>query len=137
MYFFFNIFYVTLKVIPDAKRQLLKISYLTHSLIFFREVIFRSQDIQVFVFLTIPWFTTRVSVHETACIFEYIYLLNHNSPIHWICTCDRYNSNNFQESWRTGSKFQVLFNLATCSNYSITGYVKIPVFHFFVKMNKG
>ena len=30
---------------------------------------FRSQDIQVFAFLTIPW----VLVHETRCIFEYIF----------------------------------------------------------------
>ena len=28
-------------------------------------------------------------------------------------------------------------NLATCSNYSITSYVKISVFHFFEKVNKG
>ena len=33
--------------------------------------------------------------------------------------------------------FQVLFNLVACSNYSITNYVKIPVFHFFEKVNKG
>ena len=32
------------------------------------------------------------------------------------------------EDW---DKFQVLFNLATCSIYSITNYVKIPGFHFF------
>ena len=32
--------------------------------------------------------------------------------------------------------FQVLFNLATCSKYSITNYVKIPVFHFLEKVNK-
>ena len=38
-------------------------------------------------------------------------------------------------NWRTGAKFQVLFNLATCSNYS-TNYVKIPVFDFFEKVNK-
>ena len=38
---------------------------------------FRSEDIQVFVFLTIPWFNKFVTspwvlVHETRCIFEYI-----------------------------------------------------------------
>ena len=32
---------------------------------------------------------------------------------------------------RTGVRFQVLFNLATWSNYSITNYFKIPVLHFF------
>ena len=30
--------------------------------------------------------------------------------------------------------FQFLFNLATCSNYSITNYVKIPMFHVFEKV---
>ena len=33
--------------------------------------------------------------------------------------------------------FQVLFNLTTCPNYSITTSVKIPVFHFFEKVKKG
>ena len=37
----------------------------------------------------------------------------------------------------TGTRFQVLFNFATCSNYSVTNYAKIPVFHFFEKVNKG
>ena len=30
-------------------------------------------------------------------------------------------------------KFQIFFNLPTCSNYSITNNVKIPVFHFLKK----
>ena len=30
-----------------------------------------------------------------------------------------------------------LFALLTCSNYSITNYVEIPVFHFFEKVNQG
>ena len=38
--------------------------------------------------------------------------------------------------WRIGAKFQILLNLATWSNYSITNYVKNPVFYFFEKMNK-
>ena len=38
--------------------------------------------------------------------------------------------------WRTGTKFHIL-SLAICSNYSVTNYVKIPVFHFFEKVNKG
>ena len=44
--------------------------------------------------------------------------------------------NSFQESFG-GLRLQVLFNLATCFNYSVTNYVKIPVFHFFEKANKG
>ena len=49
--------------------------------------------------------------------------------------------NNFHESFEQFGglrpKFQVLFSLVTCSNYSIINYVKIPVFHFFEKVNKG
>ena len=46
--------------------------------LFHRNVMFRSQDIQVLVFLTIPWFTKSVTsrwvlVHETRYIFEYIF----------------------------------------------------------------
>ena len=44
---------------------------------------------------------------------------------------------NFGTLWGTGAKFQALFNLATCPNYLITNYVKIPVFHFFEKVNNG
>ena len=39
--------------------------------------------------------------------------------------------------WKTGAKFQVLFNLATCSNYSMTNYVKIIVPHLFEKLKEG
>ena len=42
-----------------------------------------------------------------------------------------------ESTWRTGAKLQALFNLATCSYYSIATYVKIPLFHFFEKVNKG
>ena len=49
--------------------------------------------------------------------------------------------NNFQESFKQfeglGAKLQILFNLVTCSNYLITNYVRIAVFHFFKKVNKG
>ena len=45
---------------------------------FVEKVMLRSQDIKVFVFLTIPWFTKSVTswwvlVHKTGCIFEYIF----------------------------------------------------------------
>ena len=42
--------------------------------------------------------------------------------------------------WKNGVKFQFFFNLVICSNYSVTNYFKIPVFHFlfcFEKVNKG
>ena len=38
------------------------------------------------------------------------------------------------EDW---ARFQILFHLGACPNYSITNYVKIPVLHFFEKVNKG
>ena len=37
----------------------------------------------------------------------------------------------------TEAKFQVLYNLMAYSNYSITNYIKISVFHFFENVNKG
>ena len=45
---------------------------------FVGKVMFHSQDTQVFVFLTIPWFIKSVMswwvlVHEAGCIFEYIF----------------------------------------------------------------
>ena len=108
--------------------------------LFQREMIFCSQDIQVFVFLTIPWFTKSVMsqwvlVHKTT-------LLNQST---WSCqtwSVDRYNQGQwfsviFWTIWRAGARLQVLFHLATCPNYSTTKYVKAPVFYFFEKVNKG
>ena len=47
-----------------TKRQLLKMYHLRHRLrifLFCRKVMFRSQDIQIFVFSTILWFTKSVT----------------------------------------------------------------------------
>ena len=73
-----------LKVTSVTKQKLLKMHHLRHRLrifLFRGKVIFCSQDIQVFVFLTIPRSAKSVTswwvlVHETRCIFDY--LLNHN-----------------------------------------------------------
>ena len=70
-----------LKVTSAAKQQLLKMCHLKHRLRIFlswSKIIFRSQGIQVFVFLTIIWFTKSASsrwvlVHETTYIFEHIF----------------------------------------------------------------
>ena len=77
-----------LKVTSATKRSLFKICHLKHRLRFFlfrRKIIFRSQDIQVSVFLTIPWFTKSLTswwvlVHETECIFKYIFW----TTTHWV-----------------------------------------------------
>ena len=58
-----------------------------------------------------------------------IYFLNHNSLSCEIWPTDRYSFQQyfsviFWTAWRTGAKFQVLFNLATCSNYWIISYVR-------------
>ena len=119
--------------------------------LFHRKAMFCSQDIPVFLFLTIPWFTKSVTswwvlVHETGCIFEY--LLNHNSVTHQTWSIDRcklgqYFSEIFRTIWKTGAKFQALFNSATCSNYSINNCVKccFLVLYMFLKgwksVNKG
>ena len=75
-------------------------------------------------------------------VYFWIYLWNHNSLSHHTWPTDRYEQGQhfwgtFWTIWKTGANFQVLFNLATRPNYSITSYVKIPVFQFFEKLNKG
>ena len=81
-----------------------------HSVIFCIVILW---DIQVFVFLTIPWFTKSLT-HQTWLIDRY--------------KQGQYFSENFWTIWRTGAKFQALFNIAICSSYSITNYVKFSVF---------
>ena len=100
-----------------------------------------------FVFLTIPWFTKYVTswwmlVDETGCIFEFMFWTKTHKVTKLDQTINTWKGNNFKEpSEQFGRlalfKFQVLFNLATYSNYSLTNYVKIPVFYFFEKVNKG
>ena len=90
------------------------------------------------------------SRYSSFCNFDYpmIYHLNMsvepqliNPPNLVTHQTDRYKQGKcffeiFSTIWRTGATFQTLWNLATCSNYSITNYVKFPVFHFFERMNK-
>ena len=66
--------------------------------LFHRKVIFRSRDLQVFVFLTIPWFIKSVTpwwilVHET--VQFWIYILNQNSLSHQTWSIDRYKQVQF------------------------------------------
>ena len=113
--------------------------------LFRRKVIFHSQDIQAFVFLTIPWFTNddvMMSIGTWDSVHFWIYLLNHNLLSHQTWPVDRYKqgqqfSGIFWKIWRNVAKFRAIFNLATCSYYSLTNYVMIPVFHLFQKVNMG
>ena len=122
---------------------------LRHKLIIFlfhRKVMFRSWVIQVFVFLTILRLTKSVWRHDEYYstwdrVHFWIYLLNNKSLTHQTWSIDRYKqlqyfSESFWTIWRTGAKLQALFNLVTCSNYSMTNYVKFPVFHFVERVNK-
>ena len=89
------------------------------------------------ILVTSQW----VLVHETRYIFEYIFWI-YKSWSHQTWPNDRYKQGQwfsviFWTIWETGARFQDLFNLATCPNYSITKYAKIPVFRFFEKVNKG
>ena len=77
------------------------------------------------------------------CLFYILYYfrLFHSLLFKDFRSIDRYDqgkhfSDIFQTIWRTGAKFEALFKLATCSNYSITNYVKFPMFYFFEKENK-
>ena len=83
-----------------------------------------------------------VMVSISAWVHFRIYLLKYNSLSHQTRPADRYKQEQwflgiFWALWKTGAKFQTLFNWATRSNFSITNYVKIPVFHFFWKSEKG
>ena len=94
-------------------------------------------------------FVVMMNISTWQGAFLNIYLLNHNSLSRetWPLI-DINKGNNFQEffeqfgglgqsSFQFRSFSKVFFSLANCSNYSITNYVKIPVFHFFEKVNKG
>ena len=68
----------------------------------------------------------------------WIYLLNSPSLSHQTRPIQRHKQGQqsswvFWTIWRTGASFQVLFNLATCPNYSITKFVMIRGFHFLWK----
>ena len=83
-----------------------------------------------------------MSINTWDKVHFWIYLLNHKSWSHQNWPVDRYKqgqqfSVTFWTIWETGARFQVPFNLATYPNYSITKYAKIPLFHFFEKVNKG
>ena len=72
----------------------------------------------------------------------WIYLFNHNLLSHQAWSIDRYKQKKYFSEilwtiWRTGAKFQALFNLATCSSYLIINYDKFPMFHFLERVNKG
>ena len=101
----------------------------------------RYSSFSIFNHLMIYQICHVISISIWDRVHFWIYFLNHNSISHHTWPTDRYKqgqylSGIFWTIWRTGAKFQVLFNLATCCNYLITSYVKIPVFHFFEKVKK-
>ena len=71
---------------------------------FRRKIMFRFQSIQVFVFLTIPWFTKSMTsrwvlVHKTRCIFEYIFWTTNLEVTKLGQLIDMNKDNNFQWSF--------------------------------------
>ena len=77
-------------------------------------------------------------------VYFWIYLLNHNSLTHQSWSINRYKqgeyfSEIFWTIWRTGAKFQAVFNLAICSNYSIstTKNWQTSLYCQFIKIIKG
>ena len=105
-------------------------------------------------FFTFPWRANPLEeVVENSEIVKYdgllmdskiafpVVLLNHNSLNYQTWPTDKYMQGQqfagiFWIIWGSGVKFQVLFNLWTCSNYPITNYVYIPVYDFFEKVNE-
>ena len=97
-----------------------------HLKIFFlfqRKAMFCSQDVRVFVFLTIPWFTKStksrwVLVHKTVCIFECIFWTISHLVIKLAQLVDINKGNNTGESFEQfgGLGLSSRSSLATCSN---------------------
>ena len=83
--------------------QNVSLRYRLRIFLFLRKVPLCSQDIQVFVFLTIPSFTKSVTpwvlVHETGCICEYIFWTTTHEVTKLGQLIDINKGNNFQESF--------------------------------------
>ena len=96
-----------LKVTSATKQTLLKMCHLRHKFrifLFCRKVMFCSQNIQVFVDLAIQRFRKPVMawwvlVHETGCIFEYIFWTSTHEPRKLGELIDICKGNNFQKSF--------------------------------------
>ena len=96
-----------LKVTSATKQPLLELCHLKQRLrifLFRRKIMFRSQDIQVFIFLTIQWFTKSVTsqwviAHETRCIFECIFWTTTHKVTKLGQLIDISKGNNFLQSF--------------------------------------
>ena len=114
--------------------------------LFHSKFMFCSQDIQVFLFYNYTMiyqiFDVMISISIWGRLHFWVYCLNYNSLTLQTWSIDRYKQGEYFSEilwtiWRTGANFQAFFNLATCSNYSVTSYVKFLVFHYFERVNKG
>ena len=96
-----------LKVTSNIKWYFLKMCHLRcrlRMLLFCRKVMFCSQYIQVFVILTIPWFSKSkmwwwVLVCEIGCIFQYIFWTTTHELTKLGQMIDICKGNNFKESF--------------------------------------
>ena len=113
--------------------------------LFHSKFMFCSRDIQVFLFYNYTMiyqiFDVMINISIWGRVHFWVYCLNYNSLTHQTWSIDRYKQGEYFSEilwtiWRTGANFQAFFNLATCSNYSVTSYVKFLVFHYFERVNK-
>ena len=143
-------FSMLLKVISATQWQLFRVCHLRHKL---RIFLFHRKDISVFEIFKFLYFQLShdllnlwrhdeynvmmsISTRDKVLFWFLNIHWNRNSLTHHTWSIDRYKHGKyfpeiFWTIWRNMTKFQALFNLATCSNYSITNHVKFPVFHFF------
>ena len=81
-----------------------------------------------------------VLIHETVCLFEYIFWTTTHEVTKLGQVIDISKANNFQEFFKhlrglgLSSRSCSIY-LPTCCNYSTANYVKISVFHFFEEVN--
>ena len=120
--------------------------HLRHGLrifLFHRKVMFRSQYIQVFVCIFNHPMTYQIyNIMMSISTWDRVHFWEPQLISHRTWKIDRYKQRQYFSEiiwaiWRAGTKLQALFNLATCSNHSITCYVKFLVFHFYERANKG
>ena len=120
--------------------------YLKHNLrifLFCGNVMLSSQDIQICIFNYRMIYQICAVISISTCEGAFLNIsFEPQLKSHHTWPTDRHKQGQYfsaifwTTSW-TGAKLQVLSNLATSFKYSITSYVKIPVFHFFEKVKKG
>ena len=98
-----------------------------------------------FAIFNIPWFTKsltlwRILVHETGCMYEYIFWTTTHLVTKLGQLIDTSNGNSFQESFEQFGGLAVSpksFSIQQLAPITLESIIKSPVFYFFEKMNNG